>query len=480
MTTQAYETQTELGHLSAAISAGATSITLVSGEGSNFDTDLPYDIMIGGDAGEVVSLTAIATDTLTISATAGAWAEGTAVFMIATLSQPRTSGQIALVSDIASAGGGDVSGPGSSIDRAIPSWNGTGGTTLRSNSAPIISSDWRITTLTDPSGAQDAATKAYVDAHDGIAGGSDPQVQWNNAGALDGAARLLIDADGLPTIGELTSTTTPSSPSAGDGLTAWSRIRAGKQTLRLRDAAGVDTGIQPHFALKPLLYAPWGGNNSNADTWGSWTSISSTTGAPTTSATLLGQQRRNRHASGTSANSNLGIRCPQSNVGLFYRSSTAGIGGVHAIVRFAIGVNISNQRFLCGFWGTYGTTLSADPSGFTNVAGFMLDSGQTTMRWGVNDGSGTATTTNLGSSFPLNTNDTDLYELQIYWSPGPSSEIFWSAENITSGVFTEGSSTTDLPAVDTRLQFYLLHALGSTTGTAVRMEIVTAALYTDY
>ena len=157
MTTQAYETQTELGHLSAAISAGATSITLVSGEGSNFDTDLPYDIMIGGDAGEVVSLTAIATDTLTISATSGAWAEGTAVFMIATLSQPRTSGQLALVADIAAAGGGDVFGPGpTTVDRSIPSYNGTGGYTLRANAAPLIASDGRITTLTDATGDQDA------------------------------------------------------------------------------------------------------------------------------------------------------------------------------------------------------------------------------------------------------------------------------------------------------------------------------------
>lgn len=155
--TQSYSAQTELGHLSAAISAGATSITLVSGEGAQFDTDLPYDIMIGGDGGETVSLTAIATDTLTISATAGAWAEGTAVFMIATLSQPRTSGQLALVADIAAAGGGDVFGPGpTTVDRSIPSYNGTGGYTLRANAAPLIASDGRITTLTDATGDQDA------------------------------------------------------------------------------------------------------------------------------------------------------------------------------------------------------------------------------------------------------------------------------------------------------------------------------------
>ncbi|MBK6853166.1 MAG: hypothetical protein IPG93_16610, partial [Burkholderiales bacterium] len=156
--TQAFVVQTELGHLSAAISGGATTIVLGGGEGASFDTDLPYDIMIGGDGGETVSLTAIATDTLTVSATASAWPEGTAVFMIATLSQPRTSGQIALVSDIATSGGGDVSGPGPTVvDRSILA----GAERVATRSAQRGAADRRRLSdhdLTDPTGAQDAAT----------------------------------------------------------------------------------------------------------------------------------------------------------------------------------------------------------------------------------------------------------------------------------------------------------------------------------
>lgn len=64
---------------------------------------------------------------------------------------------------ITAAGGtGDVNGPASSTDKAIARWDGAGGDTLQ-DSTPILEDDGRITTVTDPTGLQDAATKNYVD-----------------------------------------------------------------------------------------------------------------------------------------------------------------------------------------------------------------------------------------------------------------------------------------------------------------------------
>jgi len=59
-------------------------------------------------------------------------------------------------------GVGDVVGPASSTDNAIARFDLATGKLIQ-NSAPIVQDDGRISTVTDPSSAQDAATKNYVD-----------------------------------------------------------------------------------------------------------------------------------------------------------------------------------------------------------------------------------------------------------------------------------------------------------------------------
>ncbi len=92
----------------------------------------------------------------------------------------------------AGAGPGDVVGPGTATNNAIARFDGTTGALLQ-NSLPVVEDDGRISTVTDPTGAQDAATKNYVDTlvAGAVAGDADPaqtsflvsggQVTWVSA-----------------------------------------------------------------------------------------------------------------------------------------------------------------------------------------------------------------------------------------------------------------------------------------------------------
>lgn len=460
MSAQAFEIATELGQLSAAISGGATSVVLRSGQGSSFSTDFPYDIRIGGDSSaETVTLSAVATDTLTVSATAGAWPEGTAVFMIAALTQPRQNGTIALTSDIS--GGGGISGPGTSTDRAIATWNGTGGTALRNN-VPLIASDARITTVTDPTGAQDAATKAYVDAQTGLAGGSDPEVQWNNAGLLDGAPGLTIENDyAVPT--EPAETTTVAAPTAPAAAAAIFTRTRGRSLLASIDYLGLETIYEPHRKHRPKSWDAYGPGTASTDTFGPWTTAGTATSA-TWSADAFGQICRTFYRSSSGANAVSGVRTNQA---AWFRSGTAGLGGLHFIARFGLELTRADLRMFVGvYYVSSSSPFAGDPSAFIDCAGFMVDRGQTNFRWGVNDGTGTCTTTDLGSAFPTNTDATDFYEAQIVIPPGNAGIVYYSLENLLTGDLARGSSSSNLVTADVALNAYCMVSKdGSSPGT---------------
>ncbi len=576
MSAQGYEIATELGQLSAAISGGATSLVLRSGQGSSFDTDFPYDIRIGGDSSaETVTLSAVATDTLTVSATAGAWPEGTAVFMIAALTQPRQNGTIALTSDITGGGGGgDVFGPGpTTVDRSIPSWNGTGGYTLRANAAPIIASDGRITTVTDPTGDQDAVnlrtltsqivalvssrravrlvTAAALPSYtrssntitatsngalsvDGVSvasgdrilnrhgtgadrgiftvtatgsGGApyvldratdadaagdlatgqivnvtagstrvgaayylsttgaitlntttltyDPlvpprgsarNVQYRDDSTTEqeGAANLVIDAGGYPTVGPVTGTTTLATPSTG--LTHASRYRAGMDQPGWLGRRGREILAQRSLLVKPV----WFFHNGNAasvtasNTLGDWT-LGGTGQARNVATSDFGQHRRLGIRSATADNNAAGLRATSPQ---FFRGTSAGLGGFFWAGIWGCAASTGAMRAIAGLQSvsTFGSVTS-DPSAQANCVAFMADSGETEYRFGTNDASGSCTrTSSFGSGFPINTASADMYLGMIYAEYGVGSDIYYSLENLITGALAEGSVSSDLPA----------------------------------
>ncbi len=305
------------------------------------------------------------------------------------------------------------------------------------------------------------------------AAGAATNVQYNaGSSVMGGAANVNIDDDDLVVGQQATETTavlTPSTPSIV-GAKVFARLRAGRSFLASVDDLGVETMYSPHYKRPPRFF------NSTTDYSTSW-NTEGTVGAWTFSATAFGQQRIQRFVSATGANAHAGIR---NGVDGIYRSSTAGLGGFYATAIFGIGVHTADIRVLVGFSTTNSTVRlnTTDPSGQTNIAGFMVDRGQTNFRWGVNDNAGTCTVTDLGSSFPTNTSATDFYEANFFVPLGDDGHFYYCLENLITGALVFGDSTTNLPVIDTSLTFYVVMCKdGSAPGAgAVTMSIQHASV----
>lgn len=162
------------------ISQGSSSdpvfgTAVVAGGGTGATTLTNHGVLLGqgtsavvataaGSAGQVLQSGGASADPAYSTATYPATATGTGKILRAdgtnwvatTATYPDTAGTSGnvLTSDgtnwVSSAASGNVGGPGSSTDRAIATWNGTGGTALFNNSTVKIDSTGRQTNTTQP------------------------------------------------------------------------------------------------------------------------------------------------------------------------------------------------------------------------------------------------------------------------------------------------------------------------------------------
>lgn len=77
----------------------------------------------------------------------------------------------------------------------------------------------KITSLSDPTSAQDAATKNYVDGSVVVPGGSDTQIQYNSSGSFAGSSNLAFDGTTVSTTGlNVTGTSAFRAAATQDGV----------------------------------------------------------------------------------------------------------------------------------------------------------------------------------------------------------------------------------------------------------------------
>ncbi len=140
--------------------------------------------------------------------------------------------------------------------------------------------------------------------------------------------------------------------------------------------------------------------------------------------------------------------------------------------------NISDTATAAGthnFWGlasstsdlVIGDVANSQPSALTNIIAFANDSGDANLQIMYNDASGTATKTDLGSSFPSNRTAgaaiTTIYSCYLYNAPG-STSVIYRIVNKETGAVAQGTLSTNLPASTVGLNFFGIRTMGTTGG----------------
>jgi hypothetical protein len=313
-----------------------------------------------------------------------------------------------------------------------------------------------------------ASTDCTINAGAAAAGGSNTQVQYNNASALGGMARVTTDGNDLILTGQ---TSAPSAPATGTTTAAAYSLFGPQLPVWTHGDLGFLSGIQPG----PL--------NAGASVWGCWTPTYNNTATSSTgsqvSLSLTGTAAAVNWAStdartrsrwqqlAAAATINTTANAPVINV--FWRGNAAGLGGffVHGATAI-MGTPPAGQR---AFFGLSAATpgAAADPSATINQVGFQCDATQTTLRIGSNDNAGAATVTDLGANFPCTTTST-AYDWWI-WAKPNASAISYAIRHMTTGNTASGSLSTDLPQNTVLLGWQQWINTGPTTAAAATIHV---------
>lgn len=289
----------------------------------------------------------------------------------------------------------------------------------------------------------------------GNVGGSDTQLQFNDAGNFNGDAGLTWDKTSktLGLLGADTEiqlkgiTNEPPTPGAAI-LTVYSKAVCGKMELKQKGPSGLDSPFQ--LALwqnNTVLFTP----GATAGLWQGTVGANLGTAAialPTTT-NLYTMMRRSTFASAvTTANQQVGTRSEA----MFCRGNATGLGGFRFVAHFGFSSIKTGMRLFVGLCVDTAGIVTADPSSKLNMCGFAFDLADTAITFMHNDGTGTATKETIPGQGTLATNNTG-YDAYIWCAPNDST-VYYRLDKIDTGnpvTLIDSSTNTKLPVNTTLL-----------------------------
>lgn len=162
-------------------------------------------------------------------------------------------------------------------------------------------------------------------------------------------------------------------------------------------------------------------------------------------------------------------------------SSSTNEGGFTYIIRFGISdaAAVSGARMFMGMRSS-ATPSNVEPSTLTNCIGIGHGASDTTMKL-FYGGSAAQTPIDLGADFPADTRNTDVYELALFSAPN-SGDIHYEVTRINTGHVATGTITNSGAAVlptNTTLIAPWGYRTNNATALAVGLDVMSAYIDTD-
>lgn len=200
--------------------------------------------------------------------------------------------------------------------------------------------------------------------------------------------------------------------------------------------------------------------------------VTGTAAAGTLAATnYLTEQVREQLTSATTAAAQAGWSTAGS-VALAIVSTAAGRGGWEMVSRFGASVLPTGPRLFCGMANSSFVGNASDPSAFVaDFSAFTQDVADTSIQFTVNSGVGGGTKISTGIPWVA----TGWYEASLWCEPG-SNTMYALLIRLDTGAIWFGSTTTDVPRNGIAVFPQLLGSLGTTTGTAIVMQMGSVAI----
>lgn len=347
---------------------------------------------------------------------------------------------------------------------------GGGYATVQDETTPLTQRTTLNFTGAGVSCADDTTRTTCTIAGGGAPGGSTTQVQYNNASAFGGMARVTTDGNDLIQTGV---TAHPAAPAAGF-LKQYAFQHHGSTGPGLVQFVDGNAQMEQHvfpftasFDYRWGCVTPAGYGSATITATGFGMSAGTGTAAAVSWAST---NERTRHAwvqypSGAAVNTNAGLR---ANSDQMWRGAGAGQGGFYVWGAMNIVSAVATQRVFMGIKdATAVLTATADPNAALDTAYFGCNAADSNLSVCSNDGTTTATCTPLGANFPCHTANI-AYDWAFWAAPNASGINYYIRRQVT-GQEASGTLSSDLPRTSVALGWDMTINTGS-TASAVTMQ----------